>query len=126
MVRDARAQFALTRELDELAHVLTADLGLLLGNAAEPDADDLQSLDQQIVRARRRGAAAEKAEHKDAAAPRKTAQTLVEHVGADWVVDDIDAAVVGQRLDPLAQPFAVVDRVIGAFFETGLPLLPSA
>jgi len=39
------------------------------------------------------------------------------HVGADRVVDDVDAAVARQLLDPVAQPLAVVDRVVGAFFQ---------
>src|SRR5205085_11333318 len=73
-----------------------------------------------------RRAAAEKAEHEAPPAPGKTAQGLVEHIGADRVVDDIDAAVVGQRLDLVAQPLAVVDRVISALFEAGGALLVGA
>src|SRR4029077_3745928 len=76
-----------------------------------------ESLDQQVVGARCRRAAAEEAEHQDAAAPGEAAQRLVEHVGADRVVDDVDPAVACQLLDPVAQPFAVIDCVIGAFFQ---------
>src|SRR5207248_10023470 len=67
-VRDARPQFALAGQLHERPHVGAADLRLLLGDAAEPDADDLQSLDQEVIGARRRRPAAEKAEHEDAPA----------------------------------------------------------
>src|SRR5262249_37397293 len=73
-----------------------------------------------------RGAAAEKAEHKDAAAPRKTAQALVEHISADRVIDDVDAAVVSQRLHLVSQPFAIVNRVVGPFFEADLALFVGA
>ena len=107
-------------QFDQLAHVVAADLGLVLGDAAEADADHLEALDQQVVRARGRGAAAEKAQHKDAAAPAQAPQRLVGHAGADRVIDDIDAvARTGQFLDLVAEPAAIVDREIGALLQTG-------
>src|SRR5207248_7535393 len=125
-VRDARLELPLARQLDKRFHVGAADLRLLLGDAAEPDADDLEPLDQEVIGARCRRPAAKKAEHEDAPAPGKTAQRLVEHIGADRVVDDIDAAIARQLLDPVAQPLAVVDRIIGALFEAGGALLVGA
>src|SRR5207249_4756994 len=108
-----------TGQLDQRVHIGAADFGLLLGDPAEPHADDLQPLDQQVVGARLRRTAAEKPEHQDPAAPGEATQRLVEYIGADRVVNDVDAAVARQLLDLVAQPFAVVDRVIGALFATG-------
>ena len=58
---------------------------------------------------------------------RRHAQGLVEHAGADRVVDDIDAvARAGQLLNPVAEPAAIVDREIGPLLETGGALLVGA
>ena len=58
---------------------------------------------------------------------RRHAQGLVEHAGADRVVDDIDAvARSGQLLDLVAKPAAIVDREIGPLLETGGALFVGA
>ena len=85
-------ELALAGELDQLAHIGAAISGWASVSAADPHADRFDTLDQQIVGARRAGAAAEKAEDQDAAAPGETAQRFLETSAVDRVVDDIDAA----------------------------------
>src|SRR6266496_869510 len=106
-VRNARLELPLSGQLDQRLRVGAADFGLVLGDPAEAHADDFEAFYQEVVGARRRRPSAEEPEYQDAPAPPQRAQRLIEHIGADRVVDDVDpVARTGQLLDPVAQALA--------------------
>ena len=103
--RDVRLQLALLEPLAELLHPRGEALRLAAREVAPEHADDRASFQQREVERNPRDVAGREPDDEQAAAPGGRSQRRLGVRPADRVVDDVDAAAAGDRLDPLAQVF---------------------
>src|SRR5690606_13847295 len=111
-------------QLQDLVHVLSRELRLVLVEAAHADTDRGRTFDQQVIGLGKGGATAGESEDQEARTPIDAAHRFVEDVAADRIVNHVGTAAAGERLYLVAKSaFTVVDQVIGAVFAHDLELV---
>src|SRR5581483_1484929 len=112
MMRDMGLELSFLVPAEKLLEGLGLKLRLVAAIGTPEKADDIDVLHQHEIGGNLRNPAGGKADDDDAPFPGDAAQTLVEGVAADGIVDHVDAASVRERLHALAQIVArVVDQV---------------